>query len=133
MSSWVHVNAVMRINAMRFGTEDLNFDEVIGKECLFKSDESTWYDAEANPNLYLPMGSEGSLHKSVWIDPDRSNGCPYTVSIFGDLRDCYQEDAEKIIDWFKQKCKDLWIRDAVITTKVNDDKPLIYVYEWHHD
>ena len=50
---------------------------------------------------------------SVWDNPDTEDITAYTVSVFGDLRD--HHSIEKIIKWFDEKCKKLWIRQAVIT------------------
>lgn len=130
MSSWIHVNAVMRIDDLRFDDSVPDFDKLIGKEYLYDSPRSVWDDMIHNPDLYLPMGSEGSLQKSVWINPDKSYAAAYSVMIFGDLRDCDEEDAEKVIKWFKDKCNKISVvRDAVITVRVNADKPLIFVYD----
>ena len=130
MSSWIHVNAAIRIDDLRLDDSVPDFDELIGKECLFDSDSSVWDDMDANPKLYLPMGSEGSLHKSIWINPDKEHMAAYSVMIFGDLRDRDKEDAEVVIQWFKDKCNEInCVRDAVITVRVNADKPLIFVYD----
>ena len=59
------------------------------------------------------MGSEGSLQISVWDNPDKNCANAYTVSIFGDLRD--HDNPQEIINWFKSKINNLWIRQAVIT------------------
>ena len=105
MSSWLHVAAVMRIDDIRVDDDhkDPNFDKLIGKECLYTSSVSRWKDVKKHPENYLPMGSEGSLRKSVWINPDKSHCAAYTVTIFGDLRDRYESDADMIISWFKDK------------------------------
>ena len=126
MSSWIHVNAAIRIDDLRLDDSVPDFDELIGKECLFDSPESVWDDMAVNPDLYLPMGSEGTLQKSVWVNPDKSYAAAYTVTIFGDLRDC----DEKVIEWFKGKCTEInVVRDAIITVRVNANKPLIFVYD----
>ena len=131
MSCWCHVAAVMRIDAIRvddyYGEPD--WDELIGKECLWESDYAIWCDTELNPERYLPMGSEGSLQKSVWINPDLSHCAAYVITIFGDLRDCYEEDADKIIEWFKNKCKQFSIRQAMITVNYEYDGIKSWTYE----
>lgn len=109
MSNWTHVAGIIRVD----GLVEMDFDEVIGKECLWESPEEVWDDAMENPDKYLPMGSEGSLHKSIWINPDGNCLPRYTISIFGDLRD--HDSASEIIEWFKKKCELLWVRNAVIT------------------
>ena len=116
MSCWCHVAAVIRIDDIRVDeTQPVDWDELIGKECIWGSGK--WEDYKVNPDKYLPMGSEGSLQKSVWVNPDLSHCAAYVVTIFGDLRDCYKEDADEIIKWFKAKCKQfgLSIRQAMIT------------------
>ena len=109
MSNWTHVAGIIRVDG--FGTVD--FDEIIGKECLWDSPGKVWNDAEENPDKYLPMGSEGSLRKSIWKNPDEESLASYTISIFGDLRN--HHSTSEIIEWFKKKCDSLWIRNAVIT------------------
>lgn len=109
MSNWTHVAGIIRVDGMA----EQDFDEIIGKECLWGSPREVWEDVEANPDKYLPMGSEGSLHKSIWENPDKDCLAAYTISIFGDLRDHYS--TSEIIEWFKSKCKELWVRNAVIT------------------
>lgn len=116
MSNWTHVAGVIRVDYIKWDedTPELDFDELIGKECLFEFDRETWEDARSNPDKYLPMGSEGSLHKSVWINPNKGSLARYTVSIFGDLRD--HNSSQEIIDWFQKICSKLpLVRNAVIT------------------
>ena len=109
MSNWTHVAGIIRVD----GIAEQDFDEIIGKECLWGSPSYVWEDAETNPDKYLPMGSEGSLHKSIWENPNKNCLASYTVSIFGDLRD--HDSTKEIIDWFKKICKKVWVRNAVIT------------------
>lgn len=92
MSNWTHVAGIIRVDCLPI--EDLDFDGLIGEEWHF-GDE--FYIPKTG---FLPDGSEGSLYKSVWEDPDVSIA-RYTVSIFGDLRD--REDPQEIIDWFKKE------------------------------
>ena len=114
MSNWTHVAGVIRVDYIKWDedTPELDFDKLLGKEC---HDYESFVDADKRPELYLPMGSEGSLQKSVWINPDDSNCSRYTVSIFGDLRD--HDSCDEIIEWFESKCKSLSdrIRQATIT------------------
>ena len=113
MSNWTHVVGTIRIDCLRgFCEDEPDFDEIFGKECRWKDDNSIWNDAEENPQNYLPMGSEGSLHKIVWENPDKSHISSYMVTVFGDLRD--HDYPEDIIDWFKGICSKLWVRNAVI-------------------
>ena len=131
MSNWTHVAGIIRMDSVRFNesyTDDY-FDKLIGKECLFGSPSNVWDDAEKNPDDYLPMGSEGSLRKSVWINPDPSIIAAYTISIFGDLRD--HDSTDEIIDWFKNKCSKISVRQAIITVlnERNGEKTWTYTEE----
>ena len=115
MSNWTHVAAVIRVDCVRFiRSEDYkpNWDEIIGKECLWSSPSEVWDDMEANPEQYLPMGSEGSLQKIVWENPKKNSMAAYVITIFGDLREHYSCD--QIIDWFKNICENLFVRQATI-------------------
>ena len=114
MSIWTHVAGVMRVDYIKWDEDEpeLDFDKLLGKEC---HDYDFFEDADKHPELYLPMGSEGSLQKSIWISPDDSYVDRYTVSIFGDLRD--HDSADEIIEWFKSKCELLGgkVRQGTIT------------------
>lgn len=111
MSYWTHVAAIFRVDCIRAIMPEPDFDELFGRECLWESPEETWDDTTEHPDRYLPMGSEGSLEKSVWINPDRSYMASYTVSVFGDLRDVSEPDG--IERWFRDCCSKVWIRQAV--------------------
>lgn len=115
MSNWTHVAGIIRVDHLRLDKDDeLDFDEIFGKECHYSDDYSVWDDWGKNPNIYMPGGSEGTLRKSIWKNPDENCMAAYTVSVFGDLRDHYS--ADEIINWFKSICSDLgmWVRNAVI-------------------
>lgn len=128
MSVWTHVAGVIRVDDIRIDNYLPNFDKIVGKECLFKSSENTWRDMENYPNDYMPYGSEGTLQKSVWINPDKNSMAAYTISVFGDLRD--YEEPQPIIDWFIKVCDRFeWIRQAVITVETEGKKSIIYRYE----
>lgn len=119
MSNWTHVAGIIRMDSIRGFASEPNFDELIGKEVRFEDEVKVWDDAEENPDKYLPIGSEGSLEKSVWINPDESHCAAYVISIFGDLRS--HDSAEEIVEWFKNKVTKIeegefgWVRQAVIT------------------
>ena len=117
MSNWTHVAGIIRVDRIRVDddAEELDFDEILGKECLWDSSRKVWDDALKNPDKYMPMGSEGSLQKSVWVNPNKGRVDSYTISIFGDLRD--HDSISEIIDWFIKKCNLLWVRNAVITVE----------------
>ena len=116
MSNWTHVAAIARIDEIRFdATETIDFTEIFGKSVHYGSPSEVWDDVERHPESFLPMGSEGSLNMSVWINPDISHMAAYVVSIFGDLRD--HDDPDEIVEWFKNKLKDLAVRQAIITVE----------------
>ncbi len=115
MSNWTHVAAVARIDSIVGLVPELDFEERFGKTLEYGDSQRKWWEQEEHPERYLPMGSEGSLKMMVWTDPDPCNMARYTVSIFGDLRD--HDSPQEIVDWFKEKLKDLWIRQATITVE----------------
>lgn len=119
MSNWTHVAAIFRIDSFHDRNEMDKLNEIIGEECLFDAPDWMWDEVEANPIRYLPMGSEGSLEKSIWENPDKNCMSAYTISVFGDLRD--HDEPQGIIDWFDTKCSQLleyfMIRQAVITVE----------------
>ena len=130
MSVWTHVAGVIRIDSIRISDDIFDFDKVFGKEWTFDDmwdDEPSYKEFEVNPDAFMPSGSEGSLNKSVWINPDRNCMSAYTITVFGDLRD--YDDPDAIISWFKDCCKDVWVRQAVITVETDGRKPIIYRYE----
>ena len=131
MSQWLQVAAVARIDDFRdspVSAEDAAkmFEKVFGKECSWETGD--FEDAFNHPENYLPMGSEGSLTMSVWVDPDISTLAAYTVSIFGSLRDRGSEDADEIIDWFKNKVSSVMTRNAIIDIGVEFDSHKVWVY-----
>lgn len=135
MSVWTHVAGTIRVDYIKWDEDDpeLNFDEIIGKECLFASDSETWDDARNNPDKYLPMGSEGSLQKTVWINPNTNCVARYTVSIFGDLRD--HNSPQEIIDWFKKICSKpgYLVRNAVILASNEASGDLTWSWSWNDE
>ena len=126
MSNWIHVAGIIRADSVRTSEEfPPDFDEIVGREVLWRELREKGKDAREHPDEYLPMGSEGSLRKTVWINPDNSCADTYTISIFGDLRN--RDSNTAIIDWFKKLCKKFWIRQAVITVN-NEHKTETWTY-----
>lgn len=120
MSNWTHVVGAIRLDAIRDRHESMfevrkEFEEYFGKTLDYYSDSDLHEEAYDHPERFLPMGSEGSLKMSIWINPRLDSVASYTVTIFGDLRD--HDNAKDIVEWFKKKCDndDIWVRDAVIT------------------
>ena len=127
MSNWTHVAGVIRIDDIRLTDYDPDFDKLIGRECLYESKSSVWDELEWSPEEFLPSGSEGTLQKSVWINPDKEHMDAYTITIFGDLRD--HDDPKEIITWFKNKCKQIgFIRNAVIVVENERNGTETYTY-----
>lgn len=133
MSVWTHVAATVRIDDFRFSDDKPlpDWDEIFGKECFFESPEEVWDDCEAHPEKYLPCGSEGTLQKTAWINPDSHETAAYTVTIFGDLRD--YENPKDVIEWFRKIVESgkIGIRQAVITaTDGYNTYTWTYLEEW---
>ena len=112
MSNWTHVAAIFRVDGFY---HDYDFTKIFGKELNFNDSIGKRAESETHPEQFLPLGSEGSLKMSIWENPDYSCVAAYTVSIFGDLRD--HNSIDEIINWFDEKCKGIWIRQAVITVE----------------
>lgn len=128
MSNWSHVAAVIRIDDFRMNDSVPDFEKLFGKTMTW--DDMLGCGEEYDEKEYLPMGSEGSLEMSVWVNNDIHKIAAYTVTIFGDLRD--SDSAEEIISWFKDKCelidKDfLGVRNACIVVN-NEWNGTV---EWH--
>lgn len=126
MSIWCHVAAVVRIDDLRWDDSTPDFEEIFGKTCKWGSSDDVWNDLNEHSDKYLPCGSEGSLEMSVWKNPDISCMAAYTVSIFGDLRDF--ADGQGVVDWFKNKLKDIFVRQACITVLTEGNKPITWTY-----
>lgn len=126
MSAWVHVAAIARIDyipVLHDGAE-IDFDTVFGKECLW--DDGDFEYAAEHEDEFLPMGSEGSLYKTVWVNPHENHADQYTVSIFGDLRGV--TNGQWIIDWFKKKLEDMYVRQAAITVISDYGEDVTWIY-----
>ena len=134
MSNWSHVAGIIRIDDIRpLNPNIFDADKLIGKELLFTDSSETWDYAFEHPEEYLPLGSEGSLIKTVWINPKENDMDAYTVSIFGDLRD--HHNADEVIEWFKGICDKFKhrIRNAVITIDNEYNGIKTYTYEVQDD
>lgn len=133
MSVWTHVAGIIRVDDIDWDDGCYtapNWDEIVGKELFYQSDSTLWDEYDNNPDAFMPTGSEGSLHKSIWVNPKKSSVTKYSVSIFGDLRD--YGDIDAVANWFGSVCEKLWVRNAFITVECelgakltaywNDDK-----------
>lgn len=133
MSNWTHVAAVFRVDDMSLFTgKSVDFDKVFGKECIWLDDLHSFCKehkkAEEHPEKYLPMGSEGSLHKNVWINPDQSSIAHFVVTVWGDLRD--HDSLDDIEKWFRGCCDKLkgCIRQAtcLVSNELNGDRTISF-------
>ena len=113
MSQWTHVAAIVRIDGIGTRPTKRALEKIFGKELRYDDDGDLWDEADEHPERFLPFGSEGSLHMSVWRDADKHVVPGTTVSFFGDLRD-YDNPAE-IISWFQTALQEVWVRQATIT------------------
>ncbi|MBQ2639138.1 MAG: hypothetical protein IJF92_00010 [Bacilli bacterium] len=115
MSTWTHVNAVIRLDSMEslfggVGSIKRKLKDLIGPVYLpYKNDEELnnkyWTETNKDDNIKLPCGSEGTLHVALYRNPDVHSIASHTLAIFGDLRDF--DSTKEIYNWFNQLCKDL--------------------------
>ena len=136
MSNWTHVAGVIRINGFNIDGDTLNeyiekykSPEERIKECIYDTigrHVGFGVDEDNIPEPHLPMGSEGSLDISIHIQPLDVLEIA-VVTIFGDLRDHYS--ANSIIDWFKEVCDKLWVRQATITVDNEYYGTISYTYK----
>ena len=140
MSAWAHIAAVFRVDAL--GDESLygtsingrrrpEWDKVTGRAIYEPIDVLTdnsyekqrerrdWADYYASRKAFMPTGSEGSLQRLVWVNPNRTCSARYTVTCFGDLRD--YDSFDDIEAWFEQVCDRCVIRQAVCHVTIGDD------------
>ena len=145
MSVWTHVAAVFRIDAPKVGMDGPringyvrpDWDKVTKKEiydCDWCTEDSyemqrmeeSWKEYEEHPERFMPTGSEGSLHRLVWVNPDKCCAARYVVTVFGDLRD--YDDHKTIHEWFEWVCSNCYIRQAVCHCDVSGP-----TYMWEHE
>jgi len=122
MSQWTHIAACFRFDGLRLSKDDApDWDAVIGKAVLFESTTELWEEYDADPSRFMPCGSEGSLERVEWVNPDKSCAAAYAVAVFGDLRDFGTDEFEKrVIPWFERICLDpeVYVRQAVLSAEV---------------
>ena len=144
MSVWTHVAAVFRIDGFRDGVDGYtvncrfkpNWDKVTGK-AIYDGDwctdddyerekmERDWKAYRKHPSRFMPTGSEGSLQRLVWNNPDAFDMARHTVTIFGDLRD--YEDYKAIEEWFRSVCEKCYVRQAICHCDVSGD---VHTFVW---
>jgi hypothetical protein len=120
MSLWSHVNGSIRIDNISIDEtreEFLNkIQKLVGKQYSYE-DLLALEDRE--PETILPMGSEGTLKYSIWLNPNRHSVAQATVNIWGDLRDFgSEEDIDKIVKWFSNIINHVDCRSAILEIDV---------------
>ena len=108
MGFWTQATGTINGEFAMVVTEDKAskyISDVIGKELVWDetrdSDEqiAEWEYAFEHPELYLPLGSEGSLRYKCTYD---SHTGAYQIDIFGSLRD--EIYTRRVIKWFIDLC-----------------------------
>ena len=135
MSVWTHVAGIIRVDSLRLPEdydhkkeleELLATDEFLGKQFGFY-DNWDDYDEKTNP---IPCGSEGTVRYSVIEnisgDGSKSSLAAFQIVIWGDLRD--YDDKQAVIDWFRNACEKLFVRQAVITVETYIDDTEVFDY-----
>ena len=121
MSYWTYVSAVADVvipDGLENASDEQLVETIFGKSLDFdEMTEDLWED---EPNVYMPMGSEGSLKAAV----SRINYYTARISIYGSLRD-YCKRPEKIIEWFKRKCENVET-NGLVCIRVESDIYGIY-------
>lgn len=118
MSDWIHVSGVFNIDGVKNLTAEeieMSFEQLmdarLGKE--FSYDDICHSDVYINEKECLPLGSEGTLQKGICFNRVEDSINIGVITVFGNLRDCYNVD--EYIEWFKKKCGQFYIRQAVVT------------------
>lgn len=124
MSTWTHVAAIIRIDAIKGllgpqSKEDIH--KVLGPVAEFDGPQEAW-DA-----CTLPCGSEGSLEYDIWENKDEHCMAAFTVSVFGDLRDYYE--TESIEEWFNSFCSKFMVRQAVCIAETEGYEAKVFQYK----
>lgn len=124
MSTWTHVAAVIRIDAVKgfFGPQSKeDIRKVLGPVAEFDGPQEAW-DA-----CTLPCGREGSLEYDIWENKDKHSMAAFTISVFGDLRDYHE--TESIKEWFDSLCSKFMVRQAVCLAETEGYEAKVFQYK----
>lgn len=117
MSFWTNAHGTIAGKFDTVVSEDIALGylkSVVGKELIWgESSDDEWTFAFKHEELYLPLGSEGSLRANYSYD---STTGEYEIKIHGNLRDVYNTDW--ILKWFvdiREKLNPKLIRVKIAT------------------
>lgn len=125
------------------GDREPSWDEVFGMATYEPADfdifgeewqeyRESLEDAAEHPDAYMPLGSEGSLQREVFVNPNESCLAAYVVTVFGDLRD--HDSFDDIREWFERSCGRCFIRQAVCDVEVEGWSGTRHeVWSWRDD
>lgn len=119
MSQWTHVSVIIRFDALRPIDVDVMTLKDLGKTVRYDDDD---YD-----DCTVPCGSEGSLHTSLWVNPESCSVPAYTATIWGDLRD--YDDIQEIVAYLMRICEGREVRSGVAEINVEGTNIVVMRYE----
>jgi len=120
MSTWTHVAATIRFDAIRLpGMPNQRPD--LGNTCDFDSPSSDWEACN------VPRGSEGSLQVHLWENPHRNHVAAYTAMIWGDLRD--YSSVDEVIEYLNRITADRMVRQGVAEIAVEYRDPVVVRFD----
>lgn len=118
MSLWMSAKVIFVIKGRVSVSE---FQRIVGRECDFEdllSKVMPW----DNPELYLPLGSEGTLH----IYPQSMSNKKTVYLVSGNLRDKW--DVEYIRTWFNRVVRHSKVLRATGETSLDSGAPIKLTY-----
>ena len=139
MSFWTYVAAEFTFDTFylkehKEKIDEKFLDDIFGKAVRYKDlSREVWDDIKEHPKNYLPIGSEGTLKKSVWVKQVKTSkgGLSYRgkhVRVYGSLRDFW--DQEPIEEWFKRVCNKPEIDEGAVKIELDGGvTPIIITYE----
>jgi hypothetical protein len=120
MSTWTHVAATIRFDALRLpGMPDQRPD--LGKTCDFDSPDHEWKACS------VPRGSEGSLQVHLWENPHKTHIAAYTATIWGDLRD--YESVDEVLEYLDRITAGRLVRQGVAEIAVEYSDAVIVRFD----